>query len=211
MKKEWQVVIDRLLGVRPIRINSALVSAQNRVRLYWTNIPNVCKPKDKRIFLKDIIEDGNVDRNKFYCIENFPSKYKSDQPININKKKFRTIRASENYYAICFDDSEKRLMVQTPRGVNKGGIVAKNGKCPSITTSSWEHNCKLIENNSVRKLTPLECERLQTVPEGYTEGVSNSQRYKMLGNGWTVDIIANIFRCLKEPKPNKKIKGLIFK
>lgn len=74
-----------------------------------------------------------------------------------------------------------------------GGIRAMDGKSPSITTSSWQHNNFLIDQGYVRKLTPIECERLQTLPDDYTNGVSDAQRYKMLGNGWTVDVIAHIF------------------
>jgi len=87
-------------------------------------------------------------------------------------------------------------ILQTPRGANKGGLKAGDGKTPSLTTSSWEHNNHLTYNEGLtwRKLTPIECERLQTVPDNYTEGVSNTQRYKMLGNGWTVDVIAHILR-----------------
>lgn len=83
-------------------------------------------------------------------------------------------------------------ILQLPHGANQGGIKAKDGKTPSMTSSSWEHNNLLLQKNSWRKLMPLECERLQTVPDNYTEGVSNTQRYRMLGNGWTVDVIAYI-------------------
>jgi site-specific DNA-cytosine methylase len=89
-------------------------------------------------------------------------------------------------------------ILQTPRGANKGGLKAGDGKTPSLTTSSWEHNNHLTYDEGLtwRKLTPIECERLQTVPDNYTEGVSNTQRYKMLGNGWTVDVIAHILKGL---------------
>jgi len=112
------------------------------------------------------------------------------------------------------------LIYQQPRGWNKGGLRAKDGKTPSLTTSSWEHNNHLTDGLRWRKLTPLECERLQTVPDGYTEfghfekpinkrlksakingsnalygyEISKSQRYKMLGNGFTVDVIAHILK-----------------
>jgi DNA (cytosine-5)-methyltransferase 3A len=91
------------------------------------------------------------------------------------------------------------LILQKARGYNKGGLKALNGKTPTLSTSSWEHNNHLVNTDkSIRKLTVTECERLQTVPDGYTCGVSNTQRYKMLGNGWTVDVIKHIFEGLKE-------------
>jgi site-specific DNA-cytosine methylase len=90
------------------------------------------------------------------------------------------------------------LIVQWPHGGNKGGLRAIDGKTPALTTSSWPANNLLLNEGLVRKLTPVECERLQTVPDGYTSCVSDTQRYKMLGNGWTVDVIAHIFKGLKD-------------
>lgn len=152
MKKEWEDVISEALGVKPIMIDSALVSAQNRKRLYWTNIPNIQIPKDKGIILKDILE------NFIFNEEPYNEKYASNRSILYTKRKYNTLRA---------------LAGSRTRGI---GICDDNG--------NW------------RKLTPIECERLQTVKDNYTECVSNSQRYKMLGNGWTVDVIAHIFKQL---------------
>jgi site-specific DNA-cytosine methylase len=144
MKKEHLAVISEHLAVEPICINSSLVSAQNRVRYYWTNIPNVVQPRDKKIYLKDIIEDGVVDKDKSYCVD-------------------------ANYW----------------KGGNLKSYFEKRRRQLVFT------------ENSYRKLTPVECERLQTVPDNYTKGVSNTQRYKMLGNGWTVDVIAHILRGIE--------------
>ena len=88
-------------------------------------------------------------------------------------------------------------MIQTPRGYNKGGIKALDGKTPTLSSSSWEHNNHLIENTQIRKLTPTECERLMGLDDGYTSGVSNSQRYKMLGNSFHIDVIAHIMSFIK--------------
>ena len=148
MKQESMDVITEALGVEPIEINSALVSAQNRKRLYWTNIP-FDMPEDKGIVLDDILEDGFVDRNKSHCLD-------------------------ANYF----------------KGGNLKSYFEKNRR--QLVFTSTETNKKF------RKLTPIECERLQTVPDNYTAGVSNTQRYKMLGNGWTVDIISQIFEGLKQ-------------
>ena len=178
MKKESMDVISEYLGVEPIAINSNLVSAQNRYRLYWTNIPMEGLPQDKGIMLKDILE---------------PAEQIDDAYYYSNKSIFYK-GVPYNY----FDDNRDPLILQKARGYNKGGLKALNGKTPTLSTSSWEHNNHLVNpDKSIRKLTVKECERLQTVPDGYTCGVSNTQRYKMLGNGWTVGIIKHIFKQLQ--------------
>lgn len=153
MKKESRDVISELLGVEPIEINSALVSAQNRPRLYWTNI-KIGQPKDQSVLLKDIIFNTAFDKNPYI------EKYVSNRPVNSNSKKFNTLRASA--------------------GSRTQGRGVGNNK------GYW------------RKLTPIECERLQTLPDNYTSGVSNTQRYKMIGNGFTVDVITHILRGIKK-------------
>ena len=227
MKKESMDAITDLLGVEPVAINSNLVSAQNRHRLYWTNIPVAGLPDDKGIMLKDIIEDDYVtDRDKSHCID--ANYFKGGNLKSYFEKHRRQLVFSDN--GMCHvgdaDLSDKYAYInrvyhtdgkgpslvasdgghlqpkilQRGRGFNSGGIKAKDGKTPSLSTSSWEHNNHLTfdEGFTWRKLTPLECERLQTVPDNYTKGVSNTQRYKMLGNGWTVDVVAHIFRGLHE-------------
>ncbi len=153
MKKEYQNIITDYLGVEPILINSALVSAQNRKRLYWTNIPNIQQPKNKGIRLKSVLEFGEVDRNKAYCID-------------ANYAKGGNLK---NY----FEKSRRQLVFC---GRKHDGY---------------------IDIEAFRKLTPVECERLQTLPDNYTNQVNNTQRYKMLGNAWTVDVIAHIFENMK--------------
>ena len=153
MKKEWENEITQEVGVAPIMINSALVSAQNRKRLYWTNIEGITQPQDRGILLRDILENFIFDKEPYYIVfnSNRPKNYKSDK-------------------SMCL--------------VTSGGSKTK-GVGISDDSGMW------------RKLTPIECERLQTLPDNYTEGVSNSQRYKMIGNGWTVDIISWIFSFIK--------------
>ncbi len=181
MKKEYQDVITKYLGVEPIEINSALVSAQTRKRLYWTNIPNIEQPKDKKIMLKDVIEGEGikVDREKSFAIiasigRTTPREYfykNQGQMVFVDRDKAYCIDA--NYY----------------KGANWQQYISKARRQLVI---------EFINNNYlVRKLTPIECERLQTLPDNYTEGISNSQRYKCLGNGWTVDVIAHIFKNLR--------------
>lgn len=171
MKKEYQDVISNLLGVEPIMINSSLVSAQNRKRLYWTNIPNITIPEDKGIFLKDILIEGNY---KEHSISNF-------NPIKKN-----------NY--IQFDVSGKGYNSQQDRAFYKN---VKFGCFPSSRAATKR---KLyLGNNLYRNLTQTECERLQTVPDGYTmvDKVSEGAALGMLGNGWTVDVVAHIFSFIK--------------
>lgn len=175
MKKEYQDTITKYIGVEPILINSSLVSAQNRERLYWSDIEGIIKPEDKNIKLKDIIEYGFADRDKSYCID--ANYFKGG-----NLKQY-------------YEKSRRQLVFEKPHGYNKGGVREKD-KFGTLRVCT-SHNYALLDGNTWRKLTPIECERLQTVPYNYTDCVSNNQRYKMLGNGWTVDVIAWILGFAK--------------
>jgi DNA-cytosine methyltransferase len=184
MKKESQDVISNYLGVEPIMINSNLLSAQNRVRFYWTNIPNLTLPEDKGILLKDVLEDENAivgARRGRYLVDGIRQ-----------DGKMLTAGKTKQYLEIRNDEKSNCLTT-----VQKDNIVIRNkSKCVrSGGRGSYDrHEWDSVDKNHTRKLTVLECERLQTVPDNYTECVSNSQRYKMLGNGWTVDVIAHIFK-----------------
>ena len=169
MKKEYLDVISEYMGVQPVMINSALVSAQNRVRFYWTNIGEIEQPEDKGILLKDIIENGEVDREKSLHQMVIVDSLYNNRPPRVYKEKSPTIRSGRSGLIVTGGAIRGRY--------NEYGIVE-----PTLT---W------------RKLTPLECERLQTVPDGYTDNVSNTQRYRMLGNGWTVEVIKHIFSKLE--------------
>lgn len=185
MKKERQNIIsEHLFGIQPVEIDSALVSAQRRKRLYrvwkrnedWSYSQVVIKqPEDKGILLKDIIDYGIVDQDKSYCID---ANYAKGGNLKSYAKGRRQLVFNSIY--------------QLPRGKNPGGV--KEGKSPTLSSNCWQYNNFVDCGKWYRKLTPIECERLQTLPDNYTEWVSNSQRYKMLGNGWTVDVIAHIFR-----------------
>ena len=160
MKKEHEDVITEHMGVEPIRINSKLVSAQSRERLYWTNIPNIEQPEDKGILVKDILD--------------YTTQHKILPP--------KTIQA-QLYYAKNYKAT---------------------GKAPTLTRElahGWGKNITpkcYVEIKAItgedRLFTPLECERLQTVPDNYSSIVSNTQRFNLLGNGWTVDVITHIFK-----------------
>ena len=191
MSKKNKDIISNCLGFQPIMINSALVSAQQRKRLYWTNIPNITQPKDKKIILQDILESGYPYQEKSYCLtaryqgacfnHDYPKRKNSMvcMPIRIgaidNKKSQGNRVYSVRGKSVCLS-------------ANGGGIGAKTGL----------YKIDLPDGNYyVRKLTPIECERLQTLPDNYTQGISNTQRYKCIGNAWTVDVISNILKEVK--------------
>ena len=264
MKQEFQDVISEHLGVKPVRLNSNIVSAQNRDRLYWTNIPVKSFPENKRIYLKDILQDVVEIGEEHYhsmksvaYMERGNDKWKQagsrradgyEQTPETEKSFTLTANMHKgvpyNYFKetrqLSFDfhepetksglimagqadlkghDYNRRVyhpdgkaptlaansggnlepkIMQVPRGKNQGGIKANDGKVPTISTSAWEQNNVVTDGLRWRKLTPIECERLQTVPDNYTKCVSNTQRYRMLGNGWTVDIICHLLEGMKD-------------
>ena len=193
MKKEYQDVITAHLGVEPIEINSSLVSAQNRKRLYWTNIPGITQPEDKGILLKDIVEHGYVDGEKSYCLD--ACYYKGG---NL-KQYFEKHRRQLVFYQNIKDETSQSLR----RYLKSTKALNEKANCMTATMYKGMASngvTNIIVDYKYRMLTPVECERLQTVPENYTNHVSNTQRYKMLGNGWTVDVIAHILRCIYEQR-----------
>jgi len=179
MKQEYQDIISDLLGVQPIKINSSLVSAQNRVRLYWTNIPNVTQPEDKGIVLKDILEDyDTIGEEHFH----------SDKAIQYMERGNKKWMQAGNRRADRYTQSpDKEKTFTLTANFHKG-----------VPYNYFDDTRATSNETTYRKLTPLECERLQTIPDGYTSGVSNSQRYRMLGNSWTADTIAHLFKGLKD-------------
>lgn len=169
MKAEWRDAITRELGVEPIMINSALVSAQERKRLYWTNIPNVTQPADRGIVLDDIILPADIIPEKYWY----------------RNREFTLHGADERVIATLDDGnlfSENKRVFNLK---NKCGTLCGDGAGGNLQK-------KVYQNGAVRKLTPLEYERLQTLPDNYTDGVADSHRYTAIGNGWTVDVIAHI-------------------
>jgi DNA (cytosine-5)-methyltransferase 3A len=203
MKKESQDVITNALGVEPIAINSALMSAQNRNRLYWTNIPNVTQPQDKGIVLSDILEDLPFDEAPNYLKGTWCGRVRGDLVKSVDDAKANCLTASMYKGQIpTFVKSKKPIQVGVANDIKGFDIIKRvyspQGKSPTLTTMQGGHRQpKVAMDNLYRKLTPLECERLQTLPDNYTEGVSNTQRYKMIGNGWTVDVIAHILKGIK--------------
>jgi len=283
MKQEYQDVITEHLGVEPVMINSSLVSAQNRKRLYWTNIPKVRQPKDKGILLKDILED-EVDESYTHSDKAVAYMNRNSEKWSNGKTRKDIYARNENQKAICMTanmykgvpyncievskltepcsfkevrtEEAKKLRKEhrektgkdhtpfrakklvpredgkvgtltpglnkthkvliVPEATKKGYTEIQDGDCFDATfinsktrrgrNMKDKSNCLTAanydymryEHPTYRKLTPIECERLQTLPDNYTEGVSNTQRYKALGNGWTVDVIVHILQGLKQ-------------
>ena len=265
--------ISKYLGVQPIMINSALLSAQNRKRCYWTNIPNVTQPDDLGIMLADVLENAVPWQDKSYCMT---SSYNGAVLYNTLERKQRTMVAipvntvngkshtiPATYYKAgtnlfpnfgseknrqkiavpvgaaqrgryidentteqrieirndnksnCLTTVQKDSLVCSPVRIGqygKGGqgqrIYSVRGKSVTLSANGGGQGAKtglykidLPDGDYIiRKLTPIEAERLQTLPDNYTAGISNTQRYKCIGNGWTVDVIAHILKGLKNER-----------
>jgi len=260
MKKEYLDIISEHMGVEPIMINSALVSAQNRVRYYWTNIPRVEQPEQRGMVLRDILENKEIDglSEKAIAYMNRGSekytgkKTRAEHYIKHESKKSNTLTANMHkgvpYGVIAVD---KPVQVGEAIDINGHDILkrvySEDGKSPTLNactggnrepkvmvdkrkpnqinpskkangvqpymqdrvfhvdgkshalTREFASRTNVGDEQEVywRKLTPIECERLQTVPDNYTNHVSNTQRYKMLGNGWTIEVIAHILQNME--------------
>lgn len=215
--------ITNKLGVAPILINSALVSAQSRQRLYWTNIPGVEQPEDRGILLRDILDTGLPLREKAYTLK--ANYFKASAVNAVDGGHFPAPMAAEPVRIGTIENDAKnpdfdsqQYRVYSPDGKSVticgqgGGVGAKTGlyAVPAEMSSGKRFPVYEVQNGQIgingkqypiwlsdglyiiRKLTVTECKRLQTVPDSYIFPVSNTQAYKMLGNGWTVDVIAHI-------------------
>lgn len=219
MKKEFEDIISEKLGVQPIEINSNIVSAQNRRRLYWTNIKSVTVPKDRGIMLKDIVHENTSEDEE---INLDPYKVPVDKTLKIIEKEvqkgkigyFRSDSQANRVYSIhgkavtlCGEAGGGAAKMGqylfgciTPDRVEKrqNGQRFNDGEKFYTLTAQDRHG--VLIDGYIRKLTPIECERLQTLPDNYTEGVSDAQRYKCLGNGWTVEVIAHILKNIQKER-----------
>lgn len=247
MGEKWEKVLRHAIQVPAIHINSALVSAQNRKRVYFTNIGMkpmglfgdmesiIQQPKDKKILLKDILEP-EVDE-KYFLSDNLidglvaKDSYGECKQIGMlsnetyndfsrrvysTDAKARTIMGSggnlndkAGQYLIptinSLDIKLKKPNVQIQKTIDKNTFIegeikaldfynqSKHDKCPALANPSHGHIGLFAPTSRIRRLTPLECKRLQTVSEDYKMPVSETQIYKQLGNGWTIDIVAHIF------------------
>lgn len=199
MAKKWEKIITDAMGVEPIRIDSALLSAQHRPRLYWTNIGGVKKPKDACILLDDILDANADDSDVSYCLtvqRSFPRMMKKYGYI---PNRFNAYNASEITDKACAlsrgsmitSSCATLIFVENSEGVH----IVENG----VLDGKYKSNLANGRYN-IRKLSLTEMERLQNLPDGYTDGASvkNQKRVEMIGNGWTVDVIAHIFSQITE-------------
>ena len=241
MHKNIKAYISEELGCEPILINSALVSAQQRKRLYWTNIPNITQPQDMGILLKDILDTGMAAREKSYCIDaNYykggSSKRLDNQsgkrqmvymPIALADKSNTVLSSIHRENALSMVKrgkigllcaSEVDFAINTPERIGHFGnggqgerIYSVSGKSVSMKSNGGGggalgglYRINLPDGDYViRKLSPIEAERCQTLSDNYTAmgiddkgkliKISNTQRYKAVGNGWTIRVISHIF------------------
>lgn len=193
MKTEWRDIITEYVGVQPIEINSKLVSAQNRLRTYWTNIPNVAKPKDKGIKLIDILDD--VKANDTF-VEHQGIMFDS----SISEASRNLVRRVGDEVRISQAVKKGYIVAEDGDGVNLSFPTSKTRRGRVIKQKSSTLDCAcevcVLHNGMIRRLNVRELERLQTLPEGYTDGFSKQIAQRAIGNGWTVDVIAWIFSFL---------------
>ena len=220
MKQEYQNIISKYLGVEPIEINSSLVSAQNRKRLYWTNIPGVCMPEDKGVLLKDIVLSDVVP----VALHNLYGGFK-EKTVRVFENKSPTIRTAAGgghipsfvkkdllYSQKALDYMDRKVKDGRTHWDFKHYSDVRNDKSATVVANFFKgvpYNV-FKDWDCIRKFSPIECERLQTLPDNYTEGVSNTQRYKAVGNGWTVDVIAHILRGINENRKPVEKQQTIF-
>lgn len=183
MSKKWEAVLTNAIGVEPVKINSNLVSAQNRKRLYWTNIAQITQPEDEGIFIRDILED-NVDE-KYYLSQKAVDGMTNRARVNAEKRNgfgARTVSPDGKANTLCVyrESLDHNLIAER---------TEPDGKSIGITEA-------LQNGSALRRLTPVECARLQTVPDWYEWVVSDTQIYRMCGNGWTVRVIEHILKNL---------------
>jgi DNA (cytosine-5)-methyltransferase 3A len=184
-KEAKEIITKELFGIEPVMINASLVSAQNRKRLFWIGKlvgdtykqVKIEQPKDKGILLRDILEP-KVDE-RYYI-----------------KEKSNTIRVSGRGSGINDRHNWDTIRIgQIGNGGQGDRIYSQKGKSVTLSANGGEGLINL-KTQQIRKLTPIECERLQSLPDNYTEGVSNTQRYKALGNGFNCEVIKHILTNL---------------
>lgn len=161
MRKEHQKIITERLGVEPVLIDSGLVSAQTRKRLYWSNIPGITQPENKNVFINDIF----------------------------NEITFKDI--CQTMDKITGKEALKKAFKKNVRNVNQKHKTLGVSFRPATSCG-----CNILYNDKWYMATPEGAEELQTVPRGFTSSVSTTRRFGALGNGWTVDVIAHIFKSL---------------
>lgn len=195
MDVEDACIITEIMGVSPVRIDSRLVSAQQRDRLYWTNIPgggknlfgnHIEQPEDKHIYLKDILESGFTDREKSRCLLEGDSRPLKNQNNMIHRY------IETGFTTLVYKDEKVYLRVRENTNSRRGRRMENKVHTPTQVRN--EHF--IFENGDLRYLTQIELERLQTLPEGYTKILTRDKAAGCIGDGWTVDVISHIFKGL---------------
>lgn len=247
MPKADKDAITKEMGVEPVMLDAALVSAQSRKRLFWTNIPNVTQPEDRGILLKHIlqpdseVEEGMTVKGKSFCLT--ASYYKGGegqweyehnkarkqrtmvkqvrmghidsegQGNRVYSPEGKSVTLSANgggrgaktglYYVAVGRDVGRRLNAEGKREDDNKDLptqrrieVREDGKSGTLT--SVQKDNLVVDPLRIRKLTPVECERLQGLPDGYTEGIPKTHRYKCLGNAFNVDVVRHLLSFLPE-------------
>lgn len=235
MPKADKDIITREMGVEPILLNAALVSAQCRKRLFWTNIPGVTQPKDRGILLKDVLQpDSEVDESmtvngKSFCLTaSYAKAGETDKEVQHNRgkgqrtmvftqtaqtgrnetKKLGFVGENDHQAKRVYDDGGKlpalnaicNSMVKLGHIGNSDSqgnrVYSEEGKAVTLSANGGGLGAKTglysVGPLRIRKLTPVECERLQGLPDGYTEGIAKTNRYKCLGNAFNVDVVKHI-------------------
>ena len=194
MAKKWESIITNNVGVSPIRINSSLLSAQNRPRLYWTNIKEISTPQDNKTILTDILDPNAELRDVTYCQTVQRSFPRLIEKYGYIPERFNAYNASEVKEKAC--------------ALSRGSMITSS--CATLMFVKCSNGLHTVKNSvmddeypvhlpdgkyNIRKLSLLEQERLQTLPDNYTlvDGVKNQKRSEMIGNGWTVSVIQHIF------------------
>lgn len=193
MKKEWKETITEYVGVKPIDINSKLMSAQNRPRTYWSNIKNVSLPQDKNISLKDILIDFNAKNLREHQGILVDKSFNENELklINVIDGEVRISQATKLGYIIPEDGDGVNLSFPTSK-TRRGRVIKQKS-----STLDKQCNISVYYNGTLRRLTINELERLQTLPDNYTGIESSSKRKGAIGNGWTIDVISHILKGLK--------------
>lgn len=198
MAKKWESIISGAMGVQPIRIDSALLSAQHRPRLYWTNIKGIQIPEDKNITLDDILVDDADAHDVSYCLTVQRSFPKMVEKYGHIPARFNAYNASAIKDKACAlsrgsmitSSCATLLFVEDENGIHTVSKGVLNNEYPTLLNDG---------KYNIRKLDMTEIERLQNLPDGYTDvpTVPSQKRVEMIGNGWTVDVIAHIFSYME--------------
>ena len=198
MAKKWEKVITKAMGVEPVRINSSLLSAQNRPRLYWTNVPDVSVPKDKGILLDDVLDPDACNKDYTHALTIQRAFPRLIRKYGYVPARFNAYNASEITDKAC---ALSRGSMVTSSCATTLFVPALDGRCEvSGGLLNGKYKTTLPDGRyNLRKLSIRECERLQTLPDDYTlcDGVTDHKKSEAIGNGWTVDVIAHLFSGMK--------------